>query len=80
MLVNYVRNFLDPSLFHIDIYNEKIHISNYQRIISLGNSKIIIEANGKKISLIGSSFSLNRLADKEILIIGKLESLEIKYE
>ncbi len=80
MLSDKLRNFLDPSLFHIDIYDNKIHICNYKRIISLGSSKITIKTNDKKVSLIGREFSLNKLADKEILIIGNLESLEIKDE
>ena len=80
MLSDKLRNFLDPSLFRIDIYDNKIHICNYKRIISLGSSKITIKTNDKKVSLIGREFSLNKLADKEILIIGNLESLEIKDE
>ena len=80
MLVRNLYNFLDHSSFHIDIYDNKIHICNYKRIISLGSSKIIIKTNDKKVSLIGNNFSLNKLADNEILIIGNLESLEIKDE
>ena len=77
---NYLRNFLDPKDFHIDIYDRSIDITNYNKIITLGTAKIIIEAPLKKITLCGSNFSLNKLADKELLISGKLDSLEIKHE
>ena len=80
MLNDKLRNFLDSNIFHIDIFDDKIHICNYKRIISLGSSKIIIKTNNKKVSLIGRDFSLNKLLDKEILIIGNLESLDIKDE
>ncbi len=80
MLVNYLRNFLDPQDFHIDIYNNKIHINNYEKIISLGTTKIIIKVNNQQINLFGTNFSLNKLADSELLITGSLESLEIKHE
>lgn len=82
MVYNYLRNFLEPSDFHIDLYDKQIHIINYDKILTLGTNKIIIKSSSKKVILEGSNFSLNKLtnADKELLISGKLESLEIKYE
>lgn len=80
MLANYLKEFLDPSEFHLDIYNGKIHINNYQKIISLGTTKTIIKAGNKKISLTGSNFSLNKLENNELLITGNLESLAIANE
>ncbi len=80
MVYNYLRNYLDPIDFHIDIYDKQIHITNYEKILTLGTNKIIIKASLKKITLEGRNFSLNKLEDKELLISGKLESLEIKYE
>lgn len=77
---NYLRNFLDPFDFHIDIYDTYIHITNYDKIITLGSNKVIIKTSTKKITLGGKNLSLNKLADKELLISGTLENLEIKYE
>lgn len=80
MAYNYLRNFLDPIDFHIDIYDNKIHITNYEKIITLLSNKIIIKAKSKKLILEGRNFSLKKLADRELLILGRLDNLEIKYE
>lgn len=80
MVYDYLRNFLDPTSFHMDIYDKKIHLINYEKILTLGVNKIIIKAKNKKIILEGSNFSLNKLKDKELLILGELNNLEIKYE
>lgn len=80
MVYNYLRNFLDPREFHINIYDKKIYITNYEKILTLGSNKIIIKAPSKKLTLEGRDFSLNKLADKELLILGRLDNLEIKYE
>ena len=80
MAYNYLRNFLDSVDFHIDIYSKFIHITNYLKILTLGSNKIIIKARDCKITLEGRDFSLNKLEDKELLIVGILDNLEIKYE
>ena len=80
MAYNYLRNFLDPIDFHIDIYDKKIQITNYLKILTLGSNKIIIKAKSRKITLEGRDFSLKKLADRELLILGRLDNLEIKYE
>ncbi len=80
MTYDNLRNFLEPSEFHIDIYDEKIYITNYGKILTLNSNKIIIKDKKKKIILEGSNFSLNKLATKELLIFGNLDNLEIKYE
>ncbi len=80
MAYNYLRYFLDPIDFHIDIYDKKIHITNYEKILTLGSNKIIIKTKSRKITLEGRDFSLKKLADRELLILGSLNNLEIKYE
>ncbi len=80
MLINQIKNYLEQTSLEINIYDNLIHIVNYQKIISLTNSKIIVKDNLKKIIITGTSFSLNTLLDSELLVNGKLESLEIKYE
>ena len=80
MAYNYLRNFLDPIDFHIDIYGKFIHITNYLKILTLSCNKIIIQVESCKMILEGRDFSLNKLADRELLISGRLYNMEIKYE
>ena len=79
MIENF-RNFIDTKDFSINIYRGKINIKNYKKIITLGVNKIVIKLDNLKITLNGNNFSLTKLKDEELLITGKLESLEMKYE
>lgn len=75
-----IKNYIEDKEFHLDIYENKIHIANYTKIVSLGTEKIIVLVPHKKIILFGQKFSLSKLLDDEVLIEGNLSSLEIKYE
>ena len=56
MVYNYLRNFLNPADFHIDIYDKHIHITKYDKIITLGTNKIIIKTTSKKLILEGKCY------------------------
>ncbi len=75
-----IRNYIEDKEFHIDIYSNKIHVINYQKIISLEPDKIMIKAPNYKIILLGRNFSLDQLLEQEILLEGTLVSLEVKNE
>ncbi len=77
---NQIKNYIEDHEFHLDIYENKIHIINYSKIISLQTEKVIILVPNKKIILTGQNFSLNKLFDDEVLIEGVLLNLEMKNE
>lgn len=79
-LVKQVKTYIENNEFHIDILNDRIHIANYARIISIGEEKIMISSNEKKISFYGKNFSLSKMQDNEILIEGTLIKLEMTNE
>ena len=63
-----------------DIFADKIHVVNYQDILSVGDEKIILSAAKQTVYFYGTSFSLSKLLDQELLIEGKLLRLEVIYE
>ena len=63
----YVRNF-----------KNRIHVVNYDKILSLQEEKITLLIDEKKIILFGSKFSLNQMCDDELLIEGTLNKVEIE--
>ncbi|HIT10665.1 MAG TPA: hypothetical protein IAC24_03605 [Candidatus Onthousia faecigallinarum] len=79
-LWHYVENHIEDQEFHFDIFADKIHVVNYQDIISVGNEKIILSAAKQTVYFYGTSFSLSKLLDQELLIEGKLLRLEVIYE
>ncbi len=79
-MFNQIKNYIEDNEFHLDIFADKIHVSNYIAIVSLGTEKIVLAVPNKKITLYGQKFSLSKLLNQEILIEGLLTSLEIKNE
>lgn len=79
-LVKQVKTYIEDNEFHIDIFDDRIHIANYDRIISLGEEKIMISSSKQRISFYGKNFSLSKMQDEEILIEGTLTKLEMTNE
>lgn len=73
-----ISNYVNDREFRIVFYGDKVHIINYQKIISLENNYISIISNNKKLSITGSNLVLNKLLDNEMLITGIITKLEVK--
>ena len=55
-----------------------MHVSNYDKILSLGEEKIVLIMDSKKVVLTGKGFSLNQMLEDELLIEGVLLKVEIE--
>ena len=73
-----ISNYVNDREFRIVFYGDKVHIINYQKIISLENNYISIISNNKKLSITGSNLVLNKLLDNEMLNTGIITKLEVK--
>ena len=74
-LINYVKD----NDYLIGIYNDKVYIYNYKRIINIDNNYIKIDLGIKKVKIKGKNLSVKKLENNEILININTEGLEI-YE
>lgn len=74
-----VKNFVLDNEFKLTFYKNKIHIINYVDIISLSDNRISLVIPNAKLIIKGDNLLLNKLLDKEILISGKLLSIEVDY-
>ena len=64
----------------MELEEEQLYISNYKRLISLEDNYISILSPHKRISISGKGLVLNRILDKECLIRGTIEKIEVKDE
>ena len=72
-------NFLYDKKYFINIYDEFIHVFNYQELVSLSSKKIVLKMETFKIEVTGDNLFITRMLPNEILIkgiIGKLDSKE----
>lgn len=79
-MFNRINNFIKDNEFIINIFEDKIYIKNYQRLVTLENNYISLYTNKKKIIIKGKNMNLNKILDKELLIIGEFVSIEVINE
>ena len=76
-MFNRINYFIKDNEFIINIFEDKIYIKNYQRLVTLENNYISLYTNKKKIIIKGKNMNLNKILDKELLIIGEFVSIEV---
>ena len=75
-----VYEYVKDDEFRFTVYNDRVHIVNYKKILSLTGDFILIDVFDKKISIKGSNLVLNKMLDSEVLIIGLVSKIEVLYE
>jgi len=75
-----INNYINDRDFRFTVYEDKVHIMNFTRILVLEEDYISLQSTHKKITLHGSNLTLQKLLEKEILISGILTSLEVEND
>ena len=75
---NRIKNYIEDNEFHFDIFIDHIYIANYEKILSLSDTRVSFVAQNKKITLTGNKLSLIKLLDDELLIQGNLTKVELE--
>ena len=65
---NRIKNYIEDNEFHFDIFIDHIYIANYEKILSLSDTRVSFVAQNKKITLTGNKLSLIKMLDDELLI------------
>ena len=73
-------NFLYDKKYFINIYDEYIHVFNYQELVSLTSEKIVLKLEEFKLNIMGSVLFITKMLPNEILIKGKVSKVEFSYE
>lgn len=74
-----VYEYVKDEEFRFTIYSDRIHIINYEKINTLNSDYILIEGIDRKISIKGKNLVLNKLVEKEVLIIGEVNNIEVLH-
>ena len=75
---NRIKNYIEDNEFHFDIFIDHIYIANYEKILSLSDTRVSFVAQNKKITLTGNKLSLIKMLDDELLIQGNLTKVEFE--
>lgn len=75
-----VYEYVKDNEFRFTVFDNKIHIINYKRIITLEDNYISFYSPNNKISITGNNLSLIKLLDKEMLIKGTITKIEVSND
>ena len=75
-----VYEYVKDEEFRFTVFNDRIHIVNYKKINTLNSDYILIESYDRRIGIKGNNLVLNKMLDREILVIGNVKSIEVIYE
>ena len=73
-------NFLYDKKYFINIYDEYIHVFNYEELISLSSKKIELKFSNFKLVIDGSELFINKMFPNEVLIKGTINKVGFIYE
>ena len=76
-MFNSISNYINDKEFRFTVYENKIHIINFKRIITLEDNYISLLSQNKKINIKGINLILNKLLDNELLIKGEISNIEV---
>lgn len=80
MLIDELRNYLNPKSYNINLSNDNIYINNYHKLTQITDNYISIDFDTFILNINGSNFKINKMIDKEILFNGHIESMEYLYK
>ncbi len=80
MLLNNIRNYLNPKSYNINSSKNELYINNYQKLNIIKDNYISIIFNDFILNIKGQSFKINKMIDNEILFNGQIESMEYIYK
>ena len=73
-------NFLYDKKYFINIYDEYIHLFNYEELVSLSSKKIELKFKEFNLIIEGSDLFINKMFPNEMLIKGIINKVGFKYE
>ena len=75
-----LKNFLFDLENFITIYENSLHVFNYDKLDKLSENEIIINLIDKKIKINGSNLKIKQMTKQELLINGTILKVEFLYE
>lgn len=76
-MFNKIFEVIKDNKLKIQLEENKIYVSNYKTIIDIKENLIIIDCNNFILKIYGNDLKVKQIIDKEILILGKIEKVEL---
>ena len=77
-MINNLRSIVYDETFKIIVLKNKVNIINYIDILIFEDEKILVKTKEGVVKLEGSDLTINKLYNNELLIEGKIETIEFR--
>ena len=75
-----IKNFLFDLNNFITVYDNFLHIFNYEKLVKLSEKEIIVNLDNKKVKIEGFDLLVEKMNKQELLIRGTILKVEFSYE
>ena len=75
-MFEYFDRYLVDKDYKITISDRTVHIMNYEEVEDFSNTRVVIRYNKGKTVLLGTDLVVTKMQDEELLITGKLKTIE----
>ncbi len=79
-MINRIRQYIKDDEFRLTVFSDRLHVVNYVEMLSLSSDRISFLTDKFRIVIKGRNLTVNKLLDKEVLILGVILSVEVNYE
>lgn len=76
-LFDYLDRYLVDKEYKITIYSDRVHIMNYKELEDFSDTRVVVRYEGGVSIFLGSHLVISKMQDDELLIIGKLDSIQV---
>ena len=73
---NFDRYLMDLD-YKITIYKDKVHVMNYLEVVDFSDTRVVIRYEEGESIFTGKNLVVSRMQDNELLIEGKIISIEV---
>ena len=74
------KNFLFDLENFITIYENNLHVFNYEKLNKLTDKEIIVKLENKLLIIIGINLKIKQMTKQELLVNGNILKVEFVYE
>lgn len=79
-MINRIRQYIKDEEFRLTIFSDRLYVVNYVEMLSLSSDRISFLTDKFRIVIKGKDLTVNKLLDKEVLILGIILNVEVNYE
>lgn len=73
-----IKSYILENEFKVTVLKGKVNVLNYTDIVSFNETNILIKGENCTVNIKGSSLVIKRLLIDELLVVGKITSIEFR--